>query len=275
MSTRPAQEERRPALLSESRRRKAAERLREMGSITVAELEREFGISAMTARRDLSELERLGLARRTHGGAIAVSSSAYESDFSARVHAASDVKRKLARIAVPLVRPGGSVFLDGSSTSYYIAEELLSADIPVTVITNSLPVLQRLGESAGPGITVVACGGELRHRSQSFVGPDAVRTIKTHYVDLAFISSKGISPDDRLTDADALAAEVKHTMISHAEERVLVFDSTKLDTRGLTTICDLSELTTVITDDAVGFGSRHEFGGALLSTVPQHQLGDE
>lgn len=76
MPSKPAPTERRPALLSESRRGKIAERLREVGSVTVAELGHEFGISAMTARRDLSELERLGLARRTHGGAIAASFSA-------------------------------------------------------------------------------------------------------------------------------------------------------------------------------------------------------
>jgi DeoR/GlpR family transcriptional regulator of sugar metabolism len=245
--------------------------LRDAGGITVAELKSEFGISAMTARRDLNELERLGLARRSHGGAVAVSFSAHESDFESRMHAASDVKRDLARVAAGFVKPGGSVFLDGSSTSYYIAEELTSSDLPITVITNSLPVLQRLAEVDGRKIAVVASGGELRQRSQSFLGPDAVRTIKTRFADIAFISSKGISADDQLTDADALAAEVKRTMIAHAEQRVLVFDATKLDTRGLTTICDLAELTTVVTDEPDRFRERHEFAGQLLSASPQEQ----
>lgn len=257
-------QEPRPTLLSETRRRLIADKLRKSGGITVAELKHEFGISAMTARRDLNELERLGIARRSHGGAVAVSFSAHESDFEARIHAARDVKRQLARLAVTLVRPGGSVFLDGSSTSYYIAEELISADLPITVITNALPVLQRLGELASARIAVVATGGELRHRSQSFVGPDAVHTIKTRFADIVFLSAKGISHDGHLTEADAFAAEVKRTMIAHAERRVLVFDASKFGERGLTTICELSELTTVVTDDSADFRARYEFDGVLL-----------
>lgn len=251
-----------------------ADKIREAGGVTVAELQREFGVSAMTARRDLNELERLGIARRSHGGAVGVSFSAHDSDFETRMHAARDVKRELARIAIALVKPGESVFLDASSTSYYIAEELISLDVPITVITNSLPVLQRLAEFGGPGVSVVASGGELRHRSQSFVGPDAVRTIKTRFADLAFLSSKGISTDDQLTDADAFAAEVKRAMITHAEQRVLVFDATKLDARGLTTICDLAELTTVITDEPARFKERHEFDGQLLSALVREQSDD-
>jgi DeoR/GlpR family transcriptional regulator of sugar metabolism len=252
-------------LLSETRRRLIADSLRESGSITVAELEQEFGISAMTARRDLNELERLGIARRSHGGAIAVSFSAHESEFGARVDAAREAKTKMAKIAMQLIDPEGSVFLDGSSTSYYIADELVSAEIAITVITNSLPILRRLGEVASPDISVVACGGELRRRSQSFIGPDAVRTTENRFADLVFFSAKGLSPQGQPADADAYEAEVKRSMIAHADKRVLVFDATKFADRGLTKICDLDDLTAVITDDPGTFSTRFSFGGELLS----------
>lgn len=255
----------RGGMLSETRRRLIAEALRESGSITVAELEREYGVSAMTVRRDLNELVRLGIARRSHGGAIAVSFSAHESEFAARVDAAREAKRKLARIAVQMVEPEGSVFLDGSSTSYYIADELISAEMAITVITNSLPILHRLGELATPDIAVVACGGELRRRSQSFIGPDAVRTIENRFADLVFFSAKGLSAKGEPADADAYEADVKRSMISHAEKRVLVFDASKLGERGLTKICDLDDLAAVVTDDPDAFSERFSFGGELLS----------
>jgi DeoR/GlpR family transcriptional regulator of sugar metabolism len=258
-------DKRRQGMLSETRRRLIAENLRESGSITVAELENEFGVSAMTARRDLNELERLGIARRSHGGAIAVSFSAHESEFTARVDTARDAKRKLARIAVQMVEPEGSVFLDGSSTSYYVADELVSAEMAITVITNSLPILQRLAELATPDIVVIAIGGELRRRSQSFIGPDAMRTIQSRFADLVFFSAKGLSANGEPADADAYEAEVKRSMLAHAEKRVLAFDASKLADRGLTKICDLKELTAVITDDPDVFSERFGFTGEVLS----------
>src|SRR5215203_7374859 len=92
-------------VLAETRRREIAEALRSNGAVTVAELEARFGVSPMTARRDLDELERRGLVRRTHGGAILPTTSGHEDSFARRLKVASEAKGRLAEAAVARMAP--------------------------------------------------------------------------------------------------------------------------------------------------------------------------
>src|ERR1700753_1238929 len=116
-----------------SRRSAIADLLRDSGAVTVTEVEARFGVSPMTARRDLAELERQGIARRTHGGAVLPSISAQEDSFAQRVDAASaqrsvlatDAKARLADAAVAMLTPRETVFLDSSSTAYFVARRIV------------------------------------------------------------------------------------------------------------------------------------------------------
>ena len=137
-------------MLAESRRAAIVDLLRSTGSVTVGELEERFGISSMTARRDLADLERQGLARRTHGGAVLPAISAHEDSFVARVETAPEAKQALARAAVATLAPRQSVFLDSSSTAYFVAQRILEEGLPLTIITNSLPIMELVGTSESP-----------------------------------------------------------------------------------------------------------------------------
>src|SRR5215203_6583594 len=108
-------------VLAETRRREIAEALRSNGAVTVAELEARFGVSPMTARRDLDELARRGLVRRTHGGAVLPSTSGHEDSFARRLRAAPDAKRQLAQAAVDMLEPRETIFIDSSTTGYFVA----------------------------------------------------------------------------------------------------------------------------------------------------------
>src|SRR4051812_2191675 len=90
-------------LLAEPRRQAIVELIRGAGSVSVSELEARFGISAMTARRDLAELERQGAVRRTHGGAVLPGVSAHEDSFAQRVETFSEAKIALAETALELI----------------------------------------------------------------------------------------------------------------------------------------------------------------------------
>ncbi len=233
-------------LLAESRRTAILDMLRASGAVSVAEVQSKLGVSSMTARRDLAELARRGLAQRTHGGAVIPSISAHEDSFAQRLGTAPDAKLELARAAVELLSPRDTVFLDSSTTSYFVARQLLEAGIETTVLTNSLPVMQLVGAQAPPNVELVAVGGLLRPLTQSFVGPYAVRTIQGHFVDHTFLSIKALSPTGVLTDADPLEAEVKRMMIAQASHPVLLIDRSKLTARGLNAIAPASELSLVI-----------------------------
>jgi len=234
------------ALLADARRTAIVERLRSTGSVTVAELEEQFGVSSMTARRDLDGLERRGLARRTHGGAVLPAFTAHEDSFASRLEVAADAKQALARAAAGEVQEGESLFLDSSTSAYHVASALLERGVSATVITNSLPVMELVGSHPSAAIELVGVGGMLRRLTRSFVGPFAVHTVLGHIADRLYFSVKGVTPDGALTDPDSLEAEVKRAMVAHSEQPVLLLDETKLATHGRSVIGRLADVSTVL-----------------------------
>jgi DeoR/GlpR family transcriptional regulator of sugar metabolism len=233
-------------ILAETRRRAIAEALRSTGSVTVAEVEASFGVSPMTARRDLDELERRGILRRTHGGAVLPTTSAHEDSFARRLAVATEPKRRLAEEAVALMAPGETVFLDSSTTSYFVARRVVETGLATTILTNSLPVMELVFNDGGPNLELIGVGGTLRRLTRSFVGPFAVRTVQGHFADRLFLSVKGLTETGMMTDADALEAEVKRTMIAQAGEATLLIDSSKVLVRGLSVVASVAELAGVL-----------------------------
>jgi DeoR/GlpR family transcriptional regulator of sugar metabolism len=241
-------------VLAETRRRAIAETLRSAGSITVAEVEARFGVSAMTARRDLDKLERSGLVRRTHGGAVLPrTTSAHEDSFARRLKAATEDKARLAEAAVALLSPGETVFVDSSTTSYFVARRIIDSGIATTILTNSFPVMELVFNEGGPNVELITAGGTLRRLTRSFVGPFAVRTVQGHFADRLFLSVKGLTATGMMTDADSLEAEVKRTMIAQAGESFLLVDASKLEVRGLSVIASVAEVSQVL---ATGIAAR-------------------
>jgi DeoR/GlpR family transcriptional regulator of sugar metabolism len=244
-------------MLGEARRAAIVEMLRAAGSVTVAEVQAELGVSPMTARRDLAELSRRGLAERTHGGALVPSISAHEDSFAQRLDVETEAKRALAQNAARLLGPGDAVFLDSSTTSYYVAHKLLELGIELTVITNSLPVIGLIATQAPSNIELVAVGGSLRKLTQSFVGTHAIRTVRGHFTDRAFVSVKALTKRGMLADVDPLEAEVKRNMIAQAGEAILLIDRSKLSARGLNAVGPISDISLVLAHGLKPIEVRH------------------
>lgn len=239
-------------MLAEARRFAIAELLRAAGAVSVTEVETRFGVSPMTARRDLMALEKQGVARRTHGGAVLPSMSAKEDSFAKRVNLAADAKGKLADAAVAMIAPEETIVLDSSSTTFFLAQRIVDRGISVTIITNSLPIMDLIAGVDSPPINLVAVGGTLRRLTGSFVGPTAVDTVRSHFADRMFMSVKGLTPTGVMTDADELEAELKRTMLAQSQESVLLVDGSKLSVRGQNAIASVGELNCVL---AEGLGS--------------------
>ena len=240
-------------MLAETRRRAIADELRARGSMTVAYLEARFGISPATARRDLAELERRSLARRTHRGAFlsatpapATSRASDESSFARRLEESADAKRRLAEVAIGLLQSGQTVFLDSSPTSYTLAWRLLELRLDVTLLTNCLPIMQLVYDQPQAAAGLVALGGALRPLTGSFVGPIATRAVSCHFADHLFLGVKGVTDSGVMTEADTLEAEVKRAMMVQANSATLLLDRSKLSARGLSAVASLSDLESVI-----------------------------
>lgn len=236
-------------VIADVRREGIAEMLRSAGSVTVIEVEERFAVSSMTARRDLAELERRGLARRTHGGAVLPAITSHEDSFKSRMHRSSAAKELLGRAAAAMVSEGEAVFLDSSSTAYHVARALLDGGGRNTVITNSEPIMDLVASHPNSQCELIGIGGTLRRLTRSFVGPVATHAVHAHFADRVFFSIKGLARDGALTDADVLEAEVKRSMVERAEDAVLLIDGTKLASRGLSVIAHISEVGHVLAAD--------------------------
>jgi DeoR/GlpR family transcriptional regulator of sugar metabolism len=240
----------RSSILPDERRRMIAQRLRQHGSVSVSSLEAEFSISPMTARRDLDELERRGVARRTHGGAVMPGLSSHEDSFLQRLEVAVEAKERLAEAVLELLEPGEAVFVDSSTTGYFAARRIVRENLRCTLLTNAVPIMDLLCEVDAPQVELVGAGGTLRKLTRSFVGPQAVRTIEAHFADHVIFSVRGLTPDGFLTDPDALEAEVKRAMINRARQAVLLVDGSKFDRPALTQIADVGQVGVILAADA-------------------------
>ncbi|MDA0181344.1 DeoR/GlpR family DNA-binding transcription regulator [Solirubrobacter phytolaccae] len=234
-------------MIAEARREQIREMLMEDGAVTVGQLQARFGVSPMTARRDLVLLEERGTARRTHGGAVLPSIAAPENSFSQRVTVAATAKLRLADAAFATLVPGETVFLDSSSTAYFLARRIAETGFDVRVLTNSGPAMQVLASSEHD-VPLSVIGGTHRRLTGSFVGPSAVRMIREHFVDRLFFSVTGLAATGTLTDADDLEAAVKQAMLEQAADATLLVDESKLGTHGRHAIASLRRVSLVLTE---------------------------
>jgi DeoR/GlpR family transcriptional regulator of sugar metabolism len=261
--------------LGEARREMIREMLMEAGAVTVSQLQGRFGVSPMTARRDLDELERRGAARRTHGGAVLPSIVAPENSFAQRVAVATDAKIRLADVAYGLIGGGDTVFLDSSSTAFFLARRIAEGGVPVRVLTNSGPVQQVLAGTDDPQIELYAIGGLLRRLTGSYVGPSAMRMIREHFADKLFLSVTGVTSQGMLTDADELEASVKAAMLEQAGESVLLLDASKLSTRGRQAVAPIKAMSLVVADGlSPAEAERLRALGAAIRTIGSAPRGD-
>src|ERR671917_568242 len=238
------------ANIPEHRQQRIAELIREAGSVTVAGLEKEFGISPATARRDLDALAKQGKVRRTHGGAVMPGLAQHEDSFQQRLGEAVEAKKRLARAASELLDVEESAFIDSSTTAYYAVQRMLADASNVTFLTSLLPVMDLFSTADPSAVSLDGFGGILRALTLSFVGPCTIRMIESYRADRTFFSVKGITPDGQLTEANPLEAEVKHAMICQAANPVLLVDGRKFERQGLSVITHVREVALVLAADA-------------------------
>jgi DeoR/GlpR family transcriptional regulator of sugar metabolism len=197
--------------------------IRDNGVIRVEDLCRRLGVSAATVRRDLDQLERSGVIRRVHGGAVSVESRLEEPLFDDKTSLAAREKRRIAEAALALIEPGDTLYLDGGSTVLELAR-LLRERTHLTVVTNSLRAAHEL---AGRGPRLIVIGGELRRLSQTLVGPLTRLVLDALHLDKAFMGTIGFALAEGLTTTDPSEAFTKQLVMGQARQVILLADSSK------------------------------------------------
>lgn len=227
------------------RQKKILEMLNENGAVWVSKLSVELGVTEETVRRDLEKLEKQEVLLRTHGGAVPITDSSYELSLEKRKQTNSLAKEKLAQCAAKHIMPGDTVFLDSSTTTFYIAKEIKKIG-NVTVITNSLRIINEL--SGVESVKLITVGG-LVSNNQSFVGSLAENTIRDNFfAGKFFFSSKGISHDAGILESNEQECFIKQQMLVNANKKYYLCDSSKIGKVGFYKLSPLENIDCFITD---------------------------
>lgn len=206
----------------------------------------EFNVSQATARRDLDLLHEQAALTRVHGGAIAIRKSQPESPLFQRMEIQTENKQKIGKATADLISKGDTVFLGSGTTVYEVAKNLKNCE-DLTVITNSLLVINELVSCRG--ITLVALGGIVRHSEQSMIGNIAEASLAGLFADIVIIGIHGIDIEQGLTN-HYLPEAVTDRKILQAGKRVfIVADHTKCGMISVSKVAPLSVVDTLVTDE--------------------------
>lgn len=223
-------------------------RARSNSRVEVTALADEMDVTPETVRRDLTVLERKGLVRRVHGGAVAVERLGFEPTLDVRSgHRAAD-KRRIAEAALAFVPESGSILLDAGTTTIGVAEGL-PPDRELNILTNSLPIATVIARR--PELSLYVLGGRVRSRTQATIGNWGLEPLQDIHVDVAFIGTNGISLQAGLTTPDQAEATVKRAMIAAAAQVIVLADSSKIGSAHFAKFGSLDQIEVLITDAGI------------------------
>lgn len=234
----------------EQRHQLIIKKLNSHKSIRASELIEEFGVSFETIRRDLEYLEGEGYLRRVHGGAI-LKEPDYRREIPLPIRDSIylEEKMQLSQIATRYVTEGMSIALDVSTTNTHIAKALKTKFNRLTIITNSLPIMNELIDM--PGYTLIMIGGIIRQEEQSIIGDLAEEFASRFHADIFFMSMSGVTLEDGITDTAIGEVQVKKIMHANAKCTIALTDSSKIDQVSLIKVCSCTEVERFVTDSNV------------------------
>jgi DeoR/GlpR family transcriptional regulator of sugar metabolism len=229
-------------MLAAERREHLLDLLTRTGKIVAKDVAADLGISEDSVRRDLRDLAGEGLCQRVYGGALPASPAVV--DYDARQAVAPDGKRKVASVAAALVRPGGSVVLDGGTTALAVARALPKT-LACTVITHSPTIATALIEHRAE---IFLLGGRVFKHSAVTCGAAAVEAAQNVSAELCLLGVTGVHPEAGLTTADADEAAMKRALSTRAADTYILASSKKIGTASPYRVLPWEKITGIVTD---------------------------
>ncbi len=249
--------------LPAERQQRILELLHDRGAVRVSTLADRLGVSEVTVRRDLEELERHGRLERTHGGAIPARRIVHEPPYVEAVSSRPVQKRRIGLAAARLIGPGETVFLNGGTTTLEVMRHM---DAPGTrIVTNHVGAAL---EAADLHVELLLIGGDYRSPSNSCVGDFATQALRRVFAGRSFIGVEGVSLRSGLTTPAAPEAEVARVMIEQTRGPVIVVaDSSKVGTVADFSIAPIEVAAMLITDDGLDGDYRSDLAAAGVEVV--------
>lgn len=215
----------------------------------------ELNVSTSTVRRDIEAMEQEGIVKRTHGGVIWVgdrtdAAATRPYAFDQRMNYQLESKQRIAKAARQLIQPGQTILIDGGTTTFHLAQELLGESLQL--LTNSLPIANLFLNDES--VELILTGGLVYPRYGVLLGPMAEQTLQTVHTQTMFFSVAGIRAGS-LYNQNLLLVQAERQMMQQAQQVVLLADSGKFDQQALARLCGLDEVDIVVTD--AGLSDEH------------------
>ncbi len=216
------------------------------GFISVGELCERLYTSESSIRRDLTALSNKGLVKRSYGGAELINYFSNISDFSIRSHYNAEAKKIIAKKAAAMIKEGSTIFLDQSSTAFFLASELLD-NSSVTIVTNNIEIISMMSRT---NVNLISSGGVLSQENRMcLLGEDAAYIFKNIYANYAFFSTKALSDDGVIWDFSREEVIIRKTMLQNAEKKVFLCDSEKFHAHAAYKQCSLSDIDYLVSEN--------------------------
>lgn len=206
---------------------------------TASTLKEQLFASYSSIRRDLEELENMGLIRRSYGKVELVGNSPLLVSYPIRINKNSEQKKIIAKKAAKLIKNGDTLFIDPSSSCSFFAREIMHIK-GITVVTNNVEVINIMSQSS---INVICSGGlQTEPNRYALHGPIAENTFKNIHADWAVFSVSSLTDDGKLYDVHYNETALRKVMLKNSEKNLFLCDSSKLGTISTYYQCSLSDI---------------------------------
>lgn len=230
--------------------------LKKQNKVFVPQLCEYFGVSPVTIRNDLNELETRGLLKRTHGGAILHTKTSFEQNIAQKITKNSKQKEMIGKHAAKYVEDGDTIAIDTGTTTFAFVQHLKDKK-NLTVVTNDLQIAAYLEEETEA--TVILAGGIVRKNHHCTIGAMAIECINGLRVDKCFMATNGLTVEGGLTTPDMNQAEVKKHMASIGSQLILLCDSEKIGNDVFVKVLPADRINILITDNGIDTNEAERF----------------
>jgi DeoR/GlpR family transcriptional regulator of sugar metabolism len=227
------------------------------GNVKSSKLIKILDVSLETIRRDLDNLEKLGLLKKVHGGAIPRTNRTNSLPYRLREDSKCDEKKSIANKALEYIFEGDTIALNGGTTNIEIAKLLKIKYKNLTVVTNSILIANELIEKNG--INLILVGGIYNKREFSFLGENTLNALNKFSVDKSFVGVGGVSLKRGVTDFLEEEVQIEKKFIEIANEIIILADSSKIGINSLIKVCNLEDVNLIITDSKLDINLKKKF----------------
>jgi DeoR/GlpR family transcriptional regulator of sugar metabolism len=228
------------------RRKRILEYVNRQNEVRTEELSQHFDVSIGTLRNDIIKMEKEGLLVRTHGGAKVLSNMNQAFSFQSRYFAHGEEKEAIAKGALHLIQDNQCLILDASTTVLTLAKAIEDVN-QLIIVTNGINTAMAFDDK--PNVRQVLIGGMVAKGTASLEGLLGRDILSDISADIAFVSARGFSLKDGLTDFNILGCELKKEMLKCAKKKIALLDHSKLETRSVSGFASADEVDLIITDN--------------------------